>query len=179
MKKVAVFGSGNGSNFEAIIKYFQDNKNIEFFCVSDKKDSFILERAKNLGIKNFYVPFEETYNFLKKYKFDLVVLAGYMRILPEEIVNLANIINIHPSLLPAFKGNDAIRQAYEAKETVTGVTVHYVDKEVDSGEIIAQVPVLIKDNMSLSDLEQEIHKAEHKLYPAIIEKLIFNYSFCD
>lgn len=171
MKKVAVFGSGNGSNFQAIVEYFQ-GKDVEFTCISDKSDAFILERAKNLGIRNIHIPFKDTYDFLCANKFDLVVLAGYMRIFPENVVKLVKMINIHPSLLPAFKGKDVIKAAYDAGAKVTGISVHYVNEEVDSGEIIAQVPVIIKDNMSLEELETEIHVVEHKLYPRVIEKIL-------
>lgn len=174
MKKIAVFGSGNGSNFEAIAQYFQGRNDIEFVCISDKKDAFILERAKRLGIENYYIPFSETLDFLKKNAFDMVVLAGYMRILPEETVNFIKMINIHPSLLPAFKGKDVIQKAYEAGVQVTGVTVHYVNEDVDSGPIIAQTPVPIKDGMSLSELEEKIHAIEHKLYPAVLDHILFN-----
>jgi len=176
MKKVAVFGSGNGSNFQAIAEYFQGG-DVEFTCISDKSNAFILERAKNLGIKSFYVPFKDTYDYLCANKFDLVVLAGYMRIFPENVVKLAKIINIHPSLLPSFKGKGVIETAYNTGVKVTGVSVHYVNEEVDSGEIIAQVPVVIKDGMSLEELETEIHSIEHKLYPLVVEKLLFNRHF--
>ncbi len=174
MKQVAVFGSGDGSNFEAIIKYFK-GKNIEFTCISDKKDSYILQRAKNHGIKSLFIPFKNSYNFLKenKNKFDLVVLAGYMRILPPEAVSLTKMINIHPSILPAFKGINSIERAYNSGAKITGVTVHYVNEEVDAGPIIAQLPVLIKDDISLEELEQEVHKVEHKLYPLVIDNLLF------
>ena len=173
MKKIIVFGSGNGSNFEVIIKYFQ-NKEVEFICVSDKKDAYILERAKKLRIKSFYVPFKETYDFLKAQKYDLIVLAGYMRILPSETVKLGGMINIHPSLLPNYKGKDVIKKAYDAGEKFTGVTVHWVNEDVDSGAIIAQTQVNIEENMSLSKLEEEVHKVEHRLYPRVIEHLLFN-----
>lgn len=179
MKKVAVFGSGNGSNFEAIVQYFKDKKDkeIEFTCISDKKDSFILERARNHSIKSYYVPFKETCSFLKEHHFDLIVLAGYMRILPKEVVELANFINIHPSLLPLYKGKDAIKRAYEDKVETTGVTVHYVNEEVDSGDIIKQVSVLIEEGMSLSMLETKIHEIEHKIYPLVIDQILFKKQF--
>ncbi len=174
MKQVAVFGSGNGSNFEAIIQYFK-GKNIEFTCISDKEDSYILQRARRYGIKAFYIPFKNSYNFLKenKNKFDLVVLAGYMRILPSEVVSLAKMINIHPSILPAFKGINSIERAYSSGVKITGVTVHYVSEEVDAGPIIAQMPVFVKDGMSLKELEQNVHEIEHKLYPLVIDNLLF------
>ena len=172
MIKVAVFGSGNGSNFEAICQYFK-GKEIEFTCISDKKDGYILERAKKFGIKALHIPFSQTYDFLKENSFDLIVLAGYMRILPKEVVELGKFINIHPSLLPAFKGKDVIERAYNAGVQETGVTIHWVNEEVDSGEIIAQVPVKIEANMSLKELESKIHEIEHQLYPKIIENVLF------
>jgi phosphoribosylamine--glycine ligase len=172
MKKVIVFGSGNGSNFEAIVRYFQ-NKSVEFLCVSDKKDAFILERAKKFGIQTYYVPFLETYEFLINHPFDLVVLAGYMKVLPKKVIELGKFINIHPSLLPAYKGKDVIKRAYEANEQVTGVTVHNVNEEVDSGKIIAQIPVTIEKNMTLEALEEKIHETEHFLYPKVIDNVLF------
>ncbi len=172
MKQVVVFGSGNGSNFESIIQYFK-GKEIEFTCISDKEESYILQRAKNNGIKAFFVPFKESYSFLKQNKFDLVVLAGYMRILPPKVVALTRMINIHPSILPAFKGINSIERAYNNGVKITGVTVHYVSEEVDAGPIIAQAPVFIKDGVSLEELEHNIHNLEHKLYPLVIDNLLF------
>lgn len=173
MKKVAVLGSGNGSNFQVIAEYFQ-GKDVEFTCISDKKDGYILERAEKLDIPAFYVPFSQTYEFFKDKNYDLIVLAGYMRILPAEVLALGNFINIHPSLLPSFKGIDAIKQAYNYGVKVTGVTVHYVCEEVDAGPIIAQVPVDIEPDMSLFQLENVIHAVEHKLYPFVIENILYD-----
>ncbi|EKE04118.1 MAG: phosphoribosylglycinamide formyltransferase [uncultured bacterium] len=174
MKKIAVFGSGNGSNFQAIVRYFQGRNDIQFVCISDKKDAFILERARRLGIENHHIPFADTLDFLKSNNFDLVVLAGYMRILPKEITEYIKIINIHPSLLPDFKGMDAIKQAYEARVNQTGVTVHYIDEGVDTGPVIAQLSVTIENGMALEELEENVHKAEHQLYPKVIDHLLFN-----
>ena len=175
MKKVIILGSGNGSNFEAIVKYFK-NKQVEILCVSNKKDAFILERAKKLNINCFYVLHEELFSFLNSQTYDLIALAGYMRLLPKEVVNLGNIINIHPSLLPRYKGMDVIRKSYDSGESKTGVTVHVVDEGVDSGPIIAQVPVKIKRDLTFDKLEESIHAVEHKLYPRVIEHLLFNTS---
>jgi phosphoribosylglycinamide formyltransferase-1 len=173
MKKVAVLGSGNGSNFQAIAEYFQ-GKEVEFTCICDKKDGYILERAKNLNIPAFYVPFSETHEFLKDKSFDLIVLAGYMRILPPKVLDLGKFINIHPSLLPSFKGIDAIKQAYDYGVKITGVTVHYVCEEVDAGTIIAQVSTNIEPDMNLYQLENVIHAIEHRLYPVVIDNILFD-----
>ena len=175
MTRIAIFASGNGSNFEAIIKYFK-NSTIEFICVSDNPEAYVLKRAKRLNIKSYYVKHENTLAFLRKNKFDLIVLAGYMRILPEDVLKTGTFINIHPSLLPEFKGKNAIERAFGAKVKKTGVTVHYVSKEVDSGEIIAQETVEISSDMTLEELEYQIHKTEHKLLPKTIEKLIKKYN---
>ena len=109
---------------------------------------------------------------LKNNKFDLYVLAGYMRILPQEVLNLGTFVNIHPSLLPKFKGKNAIKRAFLSGEKETGVSIHYVIKEVDSGEIIAQQKCKIEPFMTLFELEEKIHKMEHKLYPKVIEELL-------
>ncbi|MCD7878608.1 MAG: phosphoribosylamine--glycine ligase [Candidatus Gastranaerophilales bacterium] len=175
MTKIAIFASGNGSNFEAVIRYFI-NSSIEFICVSDKKDAFVLKRAEKLNIKYFYVPFEQTYDFLLKNKFDLIVLAGYMRILPKKVLQLGKFINIHPSLLPEFKGKNAIERAFKSKVKNTGVTIHYVTEEVDSGEVIASKKIKLTPQMTLKELETKIHEIEHSLLPKTIEKLIRKYN---
>lgn len=176
-KQIAVLGSGSGSNFEAVIQYFFDkgyNDLVEFSCITDKENAYIRNRAKKLGVKSDYVPFKETYNYLRNANFDLIVLAGYMRILPVEVLNIGTFINIHPSLLPSFKGMTAIKDAYNYGVKITGVTVHYVVEEVDAGEIIAQSPVFIEPKMSFEELEQKIHQAEHALYPKVVEQLFEN-----
>lgn len=170
-KKLAIMGSGNGSNFEAIVKHFE-NKNVEITCLSNIEDAFILKRAKKMGIKYEFLPFKENFEYFTDNKFDLVALAGYMRVLPENVLNLAKFINIHPSLLPSFKGKDAIKQAFLAGVKITGITIHWVEKGVDEGKIIAQYPIFIENGMHLDEIEAEIHDIEHKLYPIVIEKVL-------
>jgi len=171
MKKLAIMGSGNGSNFEAIAKYFKD-KDVEITCLSDVKDAYILERAKSLGLKHEILPFDKNYQFFCQNKFDLVALAGYMQILPKEVLGLSKFINIHPSLLPSFRGKDAIKKTFLAGVKVSGITIHWVEEGIDSGKIIAQYPVFINLSTSLDELEAEIHDIEHKLYPIVIEKIL-------
>lgn len=181
MKKLAIMGSGNGSNFEAVAKHFI-NGGIEMTCLSNVKDAFILERAKSLGINCLHLPFEQNLEYFSKNKFDLIVLAGYMRILPEDVLTaMDKVINIHPSLLPAFKGSkDAIKDAFLGGVKVSGVTVHWVTSDVDGGQIIAQYPVFIDNDMHFDEFETEIHAIEHKLYPIVTEKIledkVFNFS---
>ncbi len=170
-KSVAVMGSGNGGNFQAIVEYFKD-KDVKITCISDKLNAYILERAKNLGVDYKYLPFEENAEYFGTNNFDLIVLAGYMRILPPGVLNLGKFVNIHPSLLPAFKGKDAIQRAFFAGVKVSGITIHWVTDELDGGKIIAQYPVLIGNDTHFDEFENEIHALEHKLYPIVIEKLL-------
>lgn len=179
MKTLAIMGSGNGSNFEAIVKYLQKRNDIDITCLSNIKDAYILKRAKNLGIKNKFLPYEDNFDYFSENKFDLVTLAGYMKILPDNVLNeMGNVINIHPSLLPAFKGSkDAIKDAFFAGVKVSGVTVHKVTLDVDGGKIIAQYPVIVRSDMHFDEFEKEIHQTEHKLYPIVIEKILDDKAF--
>ncbi len=185
MKKIIVMGSGYGSNFQAIYDYFKD-KPVEIIAViSDNPSAYILERARNCNLKSILINYKEfgkdIYNqklfetLIELEPFDLIVLAGYLRILPDFIVRryYKKIVNIHPSLLPAFKGLNAIEKAYKYGVKITGITIHWVNEEVDAGEIIEQVCVRIEDNDTIESLEKKIHEIEHYYYPRIIEKILF------
>lgn len=171
MKKLAIMGSGSGTNFEAIARYFK-NKNVEITCLSDIKDALILEKAQKLGISHEFLPSEKNIEYFSTHKFDLVALAGYMTILSEEVLATNKFINIHPSLLPSFKGKDAIKRAFLTGVKVSGITIHWVEKGVDEGKIISQYPIFIDNAMRLDEFEQEVHSIEHKLYPIVIEKVL-------
>lgn len=173
MKTVAIFASGNGSNFEAIVKYFTD-KDISFVLITDIETAYVRERAKSLSINDIYVKFEDTYNFLLKNKFDLYVLAGYMRILPKHVLELGSFVNIHPSYLPEFKGKNAIQRAYDSNSCYSGVTIHYVSEEVDSGEVIFKIKIPILSGMTLQNLESRVHGVENYIYPRVINNILFN-----
>ena len=178
----AVLASGNGSNLQAIIDVINKKK----ICaklnvvISDNKNAFALTRALKAGIATVVVDpkaFENRKEMdkaivkeLKSFGVDFVILAGYMRILSPYFVKAykEKILNIHPALLPAFKGAHAIKDAFDSGVKTTGVTVHFVDEQVDHGVIIAQESVRIKKQESLKSLEARIHKVEHKLYPKVI-----------
>jgi phosphoribosylglycinamide formyltransferase-1 len=178
----AVLVSGNGSNLQAIIKAVKAKaiKANLAVVISDKKDAFALERARDAGIEAVFInpkdyAGREAFDVaviekLKEFSIDFVVLAGFMRILsPVFIKAFPNkILNIHPALLPAFKGAHAIRDAFDSGVKVTGVTVHFVDEEVDHGAIILQEAVEIEPGDTLELLEERIHKTEHKIYPQAI-----------
>ncbi|WP_126992902.1 phosphoribosylglycinamide formyltransferase [Thermosipho globiformans] len=175
LPRIVVLASGNGSNFETIVKAQREGKlRAEILMLIVNKECFAIERAKKLGVpyKKLSKDWKgELFALLEELSPDLVVLAGFMKILPPDIVNKWKIVNIHPSLLPAFKGKEAIKQAYEYGVKVTGITIHYVDEGVDTGPIIFQHAINI-DGMPLEKVEEEIHKIEHKYYPIIIDKIL-------
>ena len=173
MIKIAILASGTGTNTKAIIDYFKHH-DILIDVFSDKEDALALKKAREMGKKARFLAFEDNFDFFSKNPYDLYVLAGYMRILPKEVLSLGTFINIHPSLLPAFKGKNAIKRAYDYGVKVSGVTIHYVSEEVDAGKIIAQQPINIDLDMSLMEFEEKIHKIEHFLYPLVIESLSYD-----
>ncbi|MGY4686364.1 phosphoribosylglycinamide formyltransferase [Petrotoga sp. DB-2] len=187
MKKIVILASGNGTNFEAICKYFlKSSKTSIIKLITDNKKAYVIERAKGLGIDYEIIDYssfksKKEYNDylfdrLKDLDFDLMVLAGYMRILPGYIVRYYadKIINIHPSLLPKYPGLRSIERAYNNKEEYIGITIHYVEEEVDTGKIILQKKLKVDKNWDLEKLEEEIHKLEHQYYPQVIENLLSN-----
>ncbi|MFD1899859.1 phosphoribosylglycinamide formyltransferase [Enterococcus termitis] len=184
--RLAIFASGNGSNFQAIaeaVKAGRIQGEISLlFC--DKKEAYVIQRAKDLSIpvisfspkdfesKEIYEA--ELLHLLEEEQIDLIILAGYMRIIGPTLLEVFSnkIINIHPSLLPDFPGLRGIKDAFESGATTTGVTIHYVDDGVDTGPIIAQQSVEIEADDTLADVETKIHAIEHKLYPEVLAQII-------
>jgi phosphoribosylglycinamide formyltransferase-1 len=179
---IAIFASGKGSNFLAIARaIIKGNLKCSLsLLVCDNPQAPVLKKAKRLGIKSVLVPrkdfpskaeFEnQIIKHLQENKIDLVVLAGFMRLISLEFVRqyYGRMINIHPSLLPSFKGEQGIKDAFDYGVKFTGVTVHFVDEKTDHGPIILQEAVKIKEDDTLESLEARIHKVEHRLYPAAI-----------
>jgi len=189
MKRVqlGILGSGKGSNCRAILKSIRNGK----LCaearvvISDVLNAPILKIAREFSVPNVYLPpgqfrtrleptvETELVRMLRHAKVELVVLAGFMRVLKTPMLEAfpRRIINIHPSLLPKFPGLEAWKQALGAGETVTGCTVHFVDEKVDHGDIIAQREVPILPNDTAESLQARIQVAEHELYPEVIAEL--------
>ena len=183
MVNIGVLASGRGTNLQAIIEAVEEGR-IEgeiSIVVSDNPDAYALKRAKQHNIETQYIDFRSFKNredydkkvveCLKEKKIDLVVLAGYMRILTPYFINAYKnkIINIHPALLPSFPGLHAQRQAVEYGVKVSGCTVHFVDEGVDSGPIILQQAVVVKDDDSEESLAERILREEHRIYPQAIQ----------
>ena len=186
MKKIAVFCSGFGSNLQAVINAINKGKIKARIAVvvCDRVDAYALVRAKKAGIPILFVApqdYSDRINYekaivrqLKKYKLDYIVLAGYMRILTEYfIAKFKNkIINVHPALLPSFKGRHGIADAIKYGVKVTGITVHFVDEKMDNGPIIMQKQVLVEADDTEEILAIKIHKLEYRLYPQAISLLV-------
>ena len=184
-RKIAIFASGNGSNFEAIARAAiggEIEANVALL-VCDKPTAKVVQIAQQLGIDSFVFSakdytskqeFEqEIVNRCNEADVELICLAGYMRLVGETLLEAyeGKIINLHPSLLPAFKGKDAIKQAFEYGVKVYGCTIHYVDNSLDGGKIIAQSAIAYDGN-NFDELEQKIHSAEHTLYINTIRELL-------
>lgn len=182
--KLVVLASGNGSNLQAILDTLHGRDGIEVVGVgSDKPEARALERARNAAVETAVFPRDEyadrverdaaMADWIEARGADLVVLAGYMQLLSAGFVERFRnrIVNIHPALLPAFPGLDAIGQALDAGVKTTGVTVHFVDEGVDTGPPIAQREVPVPADRDRAELEAEIHAVEHELYPEAIRML--------
>ena len=182
LKNIAVLASGNGSNFQAIADAIKKGKLKAHLklLISDNPEAYCLQRAAKARVKAFIADrrdfsgrkdFEEQIILkLRSEKIDLIILAGFMRLLSGEFIKKyrGRVVNIHPSLLPVFKGAQAIKDAFDYGAKVSGVTVHFVDEEMDHGPIILQEPLKIKEGWSLEELEKNIHNLEHKIYPQVI-----------
>lgn len=179
--RIAILGSGKGSNCQCIIDAIENGKlNASVACVlSDIEDAFILERARKHGIPAEYVsgaPFktkiegEAEQNYIKalrKYNANIIALAGFMRIIKKGLLEAFpnRIVNIHPSLLPAFPGMESWKQALDHGVKITGCTVHFVDKGMDTGRIIVQRAVPVLRNDTAETLHARMQTEEHKAYP--------------
>src|SRR5258705_6085570 len=189
--QIGILGSGKGSNCRAILERIQsgDLAAETRLVVSDVLDAPILDMAREFGIANAYLPpgrfrtrlepeiEEQLVQMLRDAGVELVVLAGFMRVLHARMLKAfpRRIINIHPSLLPKFPGLEAWKQALAAGEEVSGCTVHYVDEKIDHGEIIAQREVRILPDDTAESLHARVQIAERELYPAVIAEFCERY----
>ena len=172
--RIGVMCSGNGTNFENIVRSCPEIEVV--LMIHNKKNCGAKKRAQKLGIPSIHIKSKEEDQIIQLFqawRVDLIVLAGWMRILsPKFIKAFPNkIINIHPSLLPKYKGLDAIKQAFESRDAVTGCTVHYVTEELDSGAIINQEEVDILPHDTLETLTKSVHQAEYKILPETLKNL--------
>ena len=170
--RIGVMCSGNGTNFENIVTNPLCNTNEVVLMIHNTKQCGAVKRAAKFGIPHVRVPHkdeEKMIELFKAWRVDLIVLAGYMRVIKNPSAFPAPIINVHPSLLPKYKGLHAVEQALDSRDDVTGCTVHYVNEELDGGEIIMQGEVAILPEDTIKSLTKAIQRKEYAILPAAIE----------
>lgn len=179
--KIGILLSGSGTNFQAIADAIAEGLPIEIaHVVSSRPDAYGIERAKALGLPVLVLN-REVYadpkaadqmivDTLKASGVEYVVMAGYMRMVTSVLLDAFpnRILNLHPALLPSFKGAHAIQDAFDAGVKVTGVTVHFANEEYDKGPIIAQRAVTVRETDTVESLEERIHDVEHEIYPQVL-----------
>ena len=185
MIRLAIFASGEGSNAQSFIDYFKSNKDIVIsLIVSGNSAAKVLEKAANAGIPSIVIDKDSFYNSdkvveLLRQKADFIVLAGFMWIIPENIIKAFpdKIVNIHPALLPKYGGkgmygskvHEAVIADHEKK---SGITIHYVNEKYDEGKIILQKECEVRNTDTPASLASRIHELEHQYYPITVEKLL-------
>jgi phosphoribosylglycinamide formyltransferase-1 len=186
MRSIAIFASGSGTNTENIIKYFSTKNNVKVSIVlSNRSDAVVLERAARLGVPSIFFDREEFYNtdkvlrYLVLSKADFIVLAGFLWLVPDNILRKYEnrIINIHPALLPKYGGKgmygDKVHKAVIRNgDKESGITIHYVNEAYDEGDIIFQAKCTVEPGDTPESLAQRVHALEYQHYPRVIEELI-------
>ena len=169
--RLGVMCSGNGTNFENIITNPICNKHEVVLMIHNTKQCGAVARAAKFGIPHIRIPHKDENKMIelfRAWKVDLIILAGYMRVIKNPDAFPAPMINVHPSLLPKYKGLNAVEQAMDSGDSVTGCTVHYVTEELDGGTIIAQQEVPILPDDTVESLTKAIQRMEYGLLPSVI-----------
>ncbi len=186
MKHIVLFASGSGTNVENIAKFFEGHTDIRISCVlTDRKDAYVLVRCNTLGIPAFYFnrhSFKESglvLQLIKSINPDLIVLAGFLRLIPAEMVRAfpKKIINIHPALLPKYGGKGMyghhVHEAVKAnRDRESGITIHYVNERYDEGAIIEQQKTVLNPEDSAEEISRKVRLLEHRHFPRVIEDLL-------
>jgi phosphoribosylglycinamide formyltransferase-1 len=186
MKNIAIFASGSGSNAENIIRYFSTKESAKVTLVlSNNSQAFVLKRAESLNVKSVFFDRDNFYksdkiiNILLEEKIEFIVLAGFLWLVPDNIINIyaGRIVNIHPALLPKYGGKgmygDAVHKAViENREKESGITIHLVNNEYDRGDIIFQARCTIEPHDDYASLINKIHSLEYEHFPRVIEEVI-------
>jgi phosphoribosylglycinamide formyltransferase-1 len=186
MRNIAIFASGSGTNAENIIRYFSNRKSAEVSLVlSNRREAYVLKRAASLNVRSVLFDRKDLYEkekvsrYLSMYKIDFIVLAGFLWLIPENILNIyeKRIINIHPALLPKHGGKgmygERVHEEVIAKhEKESGFTIHYVNNHYDEGDIIFQARCAVTPEDTPDTLAAKVHALEYKHFPVVIEELI-------
>lgn len=184
MKKIAIFASGSGSNAENIAQYFENNEHLNIECIySNRSDAFVLERAKKFNIptvvfsRDSFYRTDEVLESLRLYGVDVVVLAGFLWLIPTNLIEHFTIINIHPALLPKYGGKgmygSRVHEAVVANNEIeSGITIHYVNEKYDEGQTIFQAKCEVNSTDTPDDVAHKVHNLEYEYFPKVIEKLL-------
>lgn len=185
-KKIAIFASGSGSNAQKIVEYFTDHKEITIDSIwCNKEGAYVLERAKELQVEAFLFNREEFVHSLsvveklKSRQIDLIVLAGFLWLVPTSLIENFTIINIHPALLPKYGGKgmygmNVHKAVVENGDKESGISIHYVNEKYDDGKLIFQAKCKINDADTPQDVANKVHELEYKHFPPIIEQVALN-----
>ncbi|OFX49913.1 MAG: phosphoribosylglycinamide formyltransferase [Bacteroidetes bacterium GWA2_30_7] len=183
MFKIAIFASGNGTNTQRIIEYFQKSKHISVgLIITNNKNAYVINRAENFNIpcyifsKNDFFNTNSVIELLKNNNISLIVLAGFLLLIPENLIKnfSSRIINIHPALLPKYGGKgmygeNVHKAVVQNRESETGITIHYVNEKYDEGEIIFQTKCAVFESDTAKDVANKIHLLEYEHFPKVIE----------
>lgn len=186
MKRIAIFASGSGSNAENIANYFKTNDNVEIsLIVANNPNAYVIERAKKLNIpctvvtKAEFLAADTIVEMMKEYKIDLIVLAGFLLLVPEKLINAfpSRIVNIHPALLPKHGGKgmygDRVHKAVvESGDTESGITIHLIDADYDKGVTFFQAKCEILPTDTPDDVAAKVHALEYEHFPHVIEEIL-------
>ncbi|NLO03478.1 MAG: phosphoribosylglycinamide formyltransferase [Bacteroidales bacterium] len=184
LKKIAIFASGSGTNAQKIIEYFADNKAITIDSLwSNNPDAYALKRAAAMGIETYVFNRLQLYDtpevrqILHKRGIDLIVLAGFLWLVPETLINDFTIINIHPALLPKYGGKGMYgmkvhRAVVNSGDKETGISIHYVDNIYDNGKLIFQAKCPVYADDTPEQVAEKVHQLEYEYFPVIIERLL-------
>jgi phosphoribosylglycinamide formyltransferase-1 len=184
MKRIAIFASGSGTNAQNFFEYFADHRDIKVDSLfSNKPGAYVLERAKKFGVPAFLISRESFYStgevlaILKERKIDLIVLAGFLWLVPKNLIDAFRIVNIHPALLPKYGGKGMYGMKVHStvvanKEPESGITIHYVNEVFDNGEIIFQAKCKVEGLDSPEDVAAKVHQLEYKYFPRVVEEVL-------
>jgi len=183
-KRIAVFASGSGTNAENIFSYFAANKQVVVDSLwSNKADAYALVRAANFGVDTFvfdrrkFYQSTEIVDTLRKRKVDLIVLAGFLWLIPDNLIRNFTIINIHPALLPKYGGKgmygmNVHKAVVESGDQESGISIHYVNEKYDDGKLIFQAKCSVEKGDTPEKVAEKVHELEYKHFPEVIEKVV-------
>lgn len=177
VKKLGIMSSGNSDRFSSVIDYFKNRNDVKIICISDnlKSDIFNIQKSENVDTK--YLSSDGAQNYFAGSNFDLIVINDYKSKLDRKIYEFGRFINVHPSLLPAFQGDNAVYRAFESGVKVSGITIHSISNKPENDKIITQYPVLITNLMHFDEYEASLRNLEKVLIPIVADKLLDNKLF--